>query len=188
VQICNMKKGNTNKVMPAELQKLYITQPLSIHSLNKRFTRHLTNCCLYLPPNEYVLLNWLIYYSDGINVVIYSTELLKQFDAASDRAIEIYGKDKIQYSVRLVNVRESFVKLVEKGMLIKLSKKNNYMVNPMMVYTHNNRIFNENNCQKAYMAILESADGDANKIKEGLTKYCDKLQSIFEKELRRTNI
>lgn len=65
------------------------------------------------------------------------------------------------------------------------------MVNPMMVYTHNFRIFSHHNCQKDYIAILESAktgskDGDNELIKKGLTDYCDKLNSIYEKELLRT--
>jgi hypothetical protein len=107
---------------------------------------------------------------------------------ASNRAIEIYGKDKVQYSSRLFNAREAMCKLIEKGMLIKLTKKYNYMINPMMVYTHNNRLFSENNCQKSYMAILDSADGDNELIKKGLTSYCDSLQDKFEKELLRTNV
>ena len=186
-----MSKGNTHLVESAELKNLYITQSLSIHSLNKRFTRHFTNCCLYLKPTEYVLLNWLIGYSNGINVVKYSSELLRKFDAASDRAIEIYGKERIEYTTSMTNARMAFISLIEKGMLIKLTKKSCYMVNPMMVYTHNFRIFSENNCQKSYMAILKSAktgskDGDNELIKKGLTDYCDKLNSIYEKELLRT--
>ena len=181
-------KGNTKKVEGTDLKQLYITQPLSIHSLNKRTTRHYFNACLYLKPTEYVLLNFITGYSNGINVIKYSIELLELFAAASDRAQEIYAKDKIQYTTSTTNAREAFISLIEKGMVIKLTKKSHYMINPMMIYTHNFRIFNENNCQKAYMAILDSADGDNDKIKQGLTKYCDKLYSIFEKELLRTNI
>lgn len=178
--------GNNKKVESAELKNLYITQPLSIHSLNKRFTRHLSNACLYLKPTEYILLNWLVGYSNGINVVKYSSELLRKFDAASDRAIEIYGKERIEYTTSMTNARMAFISLIEKGMLIKLTKKSCYMVNPMMVYTHNFRIFLEHNCQKSYMAILNDADGDNELIKKGLTEYCDKLNSIYEKELLRT--
>ena len=180
------ERGNTKLVQSAELKNLYITQPRSIHSLNKRFTRHLSNACLYLKPTEYVLLNWLVGYSNGINVVKYESELLRKFDAASDRAIEIYGKERIEYTTSMTNARIAFISLIEKGMLIKLTKKSCYMVNPMMVYTHNFRIFSENNCQKSYMAILERADGDNELIKKGLTDYCDKLNSIYEKELLRT--
>lgn len=179
-------KGNTHLVESTELKNLYITKPLSIHSLNKRVTRHLLNSCLYLKPTEYVLLNWLIGYSNGINVVKYESELLRKFDAASDRAIEIYGKERIEYTTSMTNARMAFIYLIEKGMLIKLRKKSHYMVNPMMVYTHNQRIFTENNCQKSYMAILKSAYGDNELIKKGLTDYCDKLNSIYEKELLRT--
>ena len=179
-------KGNTKKVDQVELKNLYITQSLSIHSLNKRFTRHYCNACLYLKPTEQVLLYWLVGYSNGINVIEYKTELLKQFDAASDRAREIYGKESIQYTTSTTNVREAFIGLVDKGLLIKLTKKANYMINPMVVYTHNWRIFKFNNCQKDYMAILEAADGDNELIKKGLTDYCDKLNSIYEKELLRT--
>jgi len=179
-------KGNTHLVESAELKNLYITQPLSIHSLNKRFTRHFNNCCLYLKPTEHVLLNWIVGYSNGINVVKYSSELLRKFDSASDRAIEIYGKERIEYTTSMTNARMAFISLIEKGMLIKLTKKSFYMVNPMMVYTHNFRIFSHHNCQKDYMAILDSADGDNELIKKGLTDYCDKLNTIYEKELLRT--
>jgi len=179
---------NTKKVESSELKNLYITQPLLIHSLNKRFTRHYCNACLYLKPTEHVLLYWLVGYSNGINVIVYSAELLRLFDAASDRAIEIYGKERIQYTTSMTNVREAFISLVEKGMLIKLTRKSNYMVNPMIVYTSNKVIFDVNNCQKAYMDILKSADGDNELIKKGLTKYCDNLLRIYEKELLRTNI
>lgn len=181
-------RGNTKLVENSELKNLYITQPLLIHSLNKRFTRHMTNACLYLKPTEHVLLYWLVGYSNGINVIVYSTQLLRLFDAASDRAIEIYGKERIQYTTSMTNVREAFISLVEKGLLIKLTRKANYMINPMVVYTSNKVIFDVNNCQNAYMYILKSADGDNELIKKGLTNYCDNLLRIYEKELLRTNI
>jgi len=124
---------------------------------------------------------------NGINVVKYSSELLRQFDAASDRAIEIYGKERIEYTTSMTNARIAFISLIEKGMLIKLTRKHNYMINPMMVFTYNHRIFLEKRCQQSYMAILKSADGDNELIKKGLREYCDKVQATYEKEIERTN-
>jgi len=178
--------GNTKLVEQSKLKCLYITQQLSTHSENKRMTRHFTNACLYLPQSDYVLFSWLVYSSDLANVITYSTELLKMFQKATERAIEIYGVDKVCYNTNIRNTRKSFISLVEKGLLIKLTNKSQYMINPYMVYSHNDRVYSPRNGHKAYLKIVNEFNGED--LANELTKLCDNIQAVFEKELNRTNI
>ena len=177
--------GNTKKVENTTLKELYITQRLSIHSETKKFTRHFTNTAFYLPVSDYVLFSWLVYYSDISNSFTYSAELLRMYDKASDRAIEIYGKDKILYSTSMTNARNSFMSLIEKGLIVKLSKKNQYMINPYMVCS-GSKFYNSNKKNKEYLDLVNSYKGDDLRI--ALTKFCDNIKDMFDKELLRTNI
>lgn len=178
--------GNTKIVESTTLKELYITQHLSVHSESKKFTRHFTNAAFYLEPSDYTLLSWIVYYSDSANVFTYSAELLRMYDKASDRAIEIYGAGKIQYKTSMSNARKSFISLVEKGLFIKLSAKGQYMINPYVVYSSNDRIYPPKKMIGMYLDIVSKYKGD--ELSKELTKMCDGIQKVFKKELLRTNI
>lgn len=177
--------GNTKKVEKTTLKTLFPRQELSNHSIRKGFTRHFTNTAFYLPPSEYVLFQWLVYYSDGANVFTYSAELLRMYDKASDKAIEIYGAEQIHYKTSMTNARESFISLIEKGLFIILSS-GEYMVNPYVVYSGASRRFSPKNTHKAYLKIVNTYEGEELSLE--LTKFCDEIQASFVKELLRTNV
>lgn len=178
--------GNTKIVEYTTLKELYITQHLSVHSENKKFTRHFTNTAFYLEPTDYTLFSWLVYYSDSANVFTYSAELLRMYDKASDRAIEIYGADKIHYKTSISNARKSFISLIEKGLIIKLSAKSQYMINPYMVYSSNDRIYPPKKMSQMYLDVVNKYKDE--ELTKELTNLCDSIQKIFKKELLRTNI
>ena len=168
--------GNTKKVENTTLKELYPRQELQTPSINKRFTRHYSNLGFYLPTSEYVLFNWLTYYSDQSSVFKYSAELLRVYAKASERAIDIYGSDKVHYTTSIDNVRESFISLIEKGLVIKISQKSKYMINPYVVFCHNNRLFSTTKKHKEYLDIIKECADDTSKLQLELTKLCDSIQ------------
>lgn len=177
-------RGNTKKVEQTTLKSLYITQDLSVFSYTKCLTRHFTNACFYLSPSDNVLLNWLTYYSNAHNVFTYSTQLLKVYDRASDRAIEIYGSEIVNYTTSMTNARMSFISLVEKGMVIKLTRKAQYMINPYMIYTKS-RLYPPSISHKRYLNVVNNYKGE--ELSKELTKLCDSIQKMFEDDIDRTN-
>ena len=177
-------RGNTKKVEQTTLKSLYITQDLSINSHTKCLTRHFTNACFYLSPSDNVLLNWLTYYSNGHSVFTYSTQLLKVYDKASDRAIEIYGACRVNYKTSMTNARMSFISLVEKGMVIKLTRKGQYMINPYMIYTKS-MLYPPRVNHAKYLNVVKNYKGE--ELAKELTKLCDNIQKIFEDDIKRTS-
>lgn len=175
--------GNTKKVEQCGLKELYPCQELLIPSTNKRFTRHYSNVGFYLPPSEYVLFNWLVYYSDQVNVITYSAELLKLYDKACSLAIKIYKPEKVTYTTSMDSVRDSFISLVEKGLIIKMSAKSKYMMNPYMVFSNNFRIFPAKLRHTQYLAVITKNKGDVDGLQADLTKYCDGIAKDFAKKM-----
>lgn len=158
--------ANTKKVESTKLIKLVPDTNLRRLSLERDVcSRHLMNACYILSPNEYTLLNFLIFMSKG-DVIRYSIVLLKQYDAATSRMIELYGTDKVHYSTSRDIARNSFINLIERGYLIRL-RKNDFMVNPIVVYPDK---ANPITIQKEYLDIISSEDIEVN-----LSKWCNKF-------------
>jgi hypothetical protein len=170
--------GNTKLIESITLKELLPKQELADHSTVKSFTRHWCNIYLYLDPTECALFSWLVGYSDQVNVFTYSTTLLQQFDKASDRAMEIYGVDKVKYKTSRDNARMTFISLVEKGLLIRIKGKNRFMINPYIVYPSNHRKFNRASRHKEYLDIIEYSSAD--KLAGELTEYCNDIEKIFK--------
>lgn len=177
------RSGNTKKVESAVLKDLLIRRDLSPQSINRCFTRHYTNMSLVTHPNQWSLFNFLVFMSDSSGSFKYSTMLIKQFSKAAELAKYHYKVGKIHYSTSPSIVRQSYIFLVENGLLVKLSLKGWYMINPFMVYNSNYRLFNGNKIMKEYLRVIQSAD-----ISTELTKYCDGIKEKVDKELLRTNI
>lgn len=167
-------KGNTKLIESITLKELYPRQQLSERSETKAFTRHWNNIYLYLDITECALFSWLVGYSDGCCTFTYNTTLLKQFDKASDRAMEIYGVDKVKYKTSRDNARMTFISLVEKGLLIRLSGKNRFMINPYMVYSSNPRYFPRTKKHKEYLEIVNSSSAD--ELSSRLTEFCNRIE------------
>jgi len=175
--------GNTRKAESAVLKDLLIKQELSPQSITRCFTRHYTNMALAIHPNQWALFNFLVFMSDSSGSFEYSTKLMSQFSKAAEHAKNHYKADKTHYSTSPSMVRQSYVYLVENGLLVKLSLKGWYMINPFMVYNSNYRLFNGKKIMKEYLRIVNSDDISAN-----LAKYCDGIKEKVDKELLRTNI
>lgn len=170
--------GNTKLIESITLKELLPKQELYDHSTTKSFTRHWCNIFLYLDPTECALFSWLVGYSDQVNVFTYSTTLLKQFDKASDRAMEIYGVDKVKYKTSRDNARKTFISLVEKGLLIRIKGKNRFMINPYIVYSGNPRKFSRASKHREYLSIVKNTSAD--KLESELTEYCNNIEKTFK--------
>lgn len=169
-----MSKGNTKLIESITLKELYPRQQLGDHSSTKCFTRHWNNIYLYLDITECALFSWLVGYSDGCCTFTYNTTLLQQFDKASDRAMEIYGVDKVKYKTSRDNARTALISLVEKGLLIRISGKNRFMINPYMVYSSNIRYFGRVKKHKEYLEIVNSSSAD--ELGPRLTEFCNRIE------------
>lgn len=99
-------------------------------------------------------------------VIKYSIVLLKQYDAATSRMIELYGTDKVHYSTSRDIARNSFISLIERGYLIRL-KKNDFMINPMLLYP---ALANPIKLQEEYLEVIASDD-----VEDSLSKWCNKF-------------
>lgn len=158
--------GNTKRVESTKLIRLVPDKKLKRTSLNRVIcSRHLVNSCFILSPNEYTLLNFLMFmFRSG--VIKYSIVLLKQYDAATSRMIELYGTDKVHYSTSRDIARNSFISLIERGYLIRL-KKNDFMINPMLLYP---ALANPIKLQEEYLEVIASDD-----VEDSLSKWCNKF-------------
>lgn len=146
---------NKSNIASSELSNLCIDKELAKSSLKVTVcSRNLFNASFILTPNEYTLLNFLVFMAEK-NVITYSIKLLKQYDKATSRMIEIYGSDKVMYSTSRDVARNSFIKLIESGYLIRLSGKNKFMINPMVVIPNG---LDPRNVQEMYLEALSSAD------------------------------
>lgn len=161
--------GDVKRVEKTNLVNLITNQSLQNSSLKVAYcTRHMINASFILSPNEYTLFNFIIFMSAD-NTIKYSTKLLKQYDIATTRIIEITGTNKVNYATSRDVARQSFISLIEKGYLIRLNSKNEFMINPMVVYPEGIDI---KQVHDEYLEIYNSED----KQKE-LTKWCNKLRN-----------
>ena len=172
------QRGNTKIIESVVLKEVYAIQELGVNSCTKSFTRHWCNIYLYLDASECALFSWIVGYSDQVNVFTYSTTLLQQFNKASDRAMEIYGVDKVKYNSSRDNARASFISLIEKGLVIRLSGNNRFMINPYMVYSSNIRKFPRLKNHKLYLEIINNYRGQ--ELQDKLTEYCDSIEKTFK--------
>lgn len=178
-----MLKGNTKLVESIKLKDLYPRQLLKMTSLNKKITRHFTNSAYYLSPDEYTMFNFVVFMSDSNCIFNYSTELLKMYDKATSRAIEIYGACRVSYKTSTTNARNSFISLIEKGLIIRLSKgKNRFMINPYVVHS-SIKLIDFNKIHKNYLEIIEKYKGE--ELSDQLTIFCDSIDCTLEKEKAR---
>jgi len=172
-------KGNTKLVESVKLKELYPRQQIT-KGFDKRITRHYSNSSYYLTPDEYTLFNFITFMSDVDCSIKYSTLLLKQYDKSTDRAIEIYGSDKVCYKTSMTNARNSFVSLVEKGLLIRLSVgKNLFMINPYVAFSMHS-YFPYKKIHSDYNNIVKSYIGQ--ELSDKLTELCDGIYNLKLKE------
>lgn len=178
------KQGNSEKVIGADIKQLHCCPDLSINSMNKAITRHYVNLHLILSPTELTLLNFIVFISDSINIVKYDMTLLKQFSKASSRAVELYSADsKIAYNTSIPSLRNTFISLVEKGLLVPMKAKGEYMVCPALVFNSNWRLFNIKKILQDYSKAYNSP-----RPSESLKCLCEDIKKLYINELSRTNI
>lgn len=177
------RKGNTEKVLSADIKSLHCCPDLKITSINKSITRHYVNLHLILPHTELSLINFLVFISDSVNVFTYETDLLIQFAKASDRAVDLYKAPKVKYNTSMPSLRNAFMNLVEKGLLVPLKDKGKYMICPSLVYSSNRSLFSAKKILSDYKECYNSPNPSLS-----LKSMCEDIKDRMEKELLRTNI
>lgn len=109
---------------------------LSVGKTKRVFTRHFCNLALWLSPDEFALLSFLVYSASADNTIKYSTRLLEKFIEAGNQALCEYVHPDCEnlFSRNLILRRKSFVSLVEKGLLLHTAKRHYFLINPMLTY------------------------------------------------------
>ena len=95
-------------------------------------TKHFTNLSLYMNPNMYALLTWLIYQSRNDNTIEYNVHLLEKYRRSVIAARDQYGPNGLK--IGLLSIRESFKWLIENGYLFLTYDRFVYMINPLLTY------------------------------------------------------
>lgn len=164
-----------NSILDTQIKELWPLPKLRERSLDKRFTRHWCNLALTLHPNELSLFSWLVYMSCRKNTFEWSVKLSKQYQKASELAVEYYKVENIIYSTSGKSVYKSFKWLIERGLIIKMTDKKRYMINPMIVYPASMK---GADVQKKYLELMESAGDSISDKEKELTKLCDRIYNL----------
>lgn len=106
---------------------------LSAQNRSRILTKHFTNTALYLNPNQYALLSWLIYQSNQDNSIRYNTHLLTRYRESVLSAGQKYN-GWLGLNISLPYIRAHFSWLIKNGYLLKCEDKLTYLINPMLSY------------------------------------------------------
>jgi hypothetical protein len=124
---------NTNLISSTKNIRLPYLPKLTGLKTNRVITKHYTNCALYLSPDRFSLLTWLIYQSRNDNSVKYSTHLLNKYSAAIKEANKEYnGLGWLKTSIQFI--RQDFKWLIENGYLFNNYEKDVFTINPLLSY------------------------------------------------------
>lgn len=127
---------NTKLIQQTEVQALPYFPILEAHKSNRVITKHFTNLPLYLNPNHFALLTWLIYQSKADNSVKYSTKLLLKYTATLLQCEQEYkdGNTVGRLFTSLPFLRVSFQYLIKQGYLLPSHLKGHFVINPLLSY------------------------------------------------------
>lgn len=95
-------------------------------------TKHFTNLAMYLDPELFALLSWLIYQSKADNSFKYSTQLLRKYSEAIKGCEKTYGSRRLSVDVK--RIRVNLKALIQSGHLLPTNIKNTFIINPMLSY------------------------------------------------------
>lgn len=109
---------------------------LTTGKTSRLVTKHFTNLPLWLSFDEVAFMNWLVYQIKANNTFRYSTRLLNQYCSSIRAGREQYGVMyyEVKITANIINSRKTLEGLIEKGLILPTSRKNNLMVNPMLTY------------------------------------------------------
>ena len=127
---------NTKLIQQTEVQTLPYFPILEAHKSNRVITKHFTNLPLYLNPNHFALLTWLIYQSKADNSVKYSTKLLLKYTATLLQCEQEYKDGNMvgRLFTSLPFLRVSFQYLIKQGYLLPSHLKGYFVINPLLSY------------------------------------------------------
>ncbi len=171
---------NTKLIEQTEVQSLPYFPILEAHKSNRVITKHFTNLPLYLNPNHFALLTWLIYQSKADNSIKYSTKLLLKYTATLLQCEQEYkdGNTVGRLFTSLPFLRVSFQYLIKQGYLLPSHLKGYFVINPLLSYREEYIRPNE------YKAICEEYQRIQNLNIEGGGKIkTDGLIAKFTKHL-----
>lgn len=114
-------------------KRLWNFPPLPDGKMGRVITKHFTNLSYTLTPNQYALLNFLIYNSGADNTVTYSVGLLEKYSLTVKAAKKLYsGETKLWLSEP--TVKKIWAYLVENGLLMPIGG-NKFLINPSLTFS-----------------------------------------------------
>jgi len=123
------------KVSDVLVVKVPYFPSLTAVKANRVITKHFTNLALYLPPDQFGLLAWLLYQCDGDNSFIYTTHLLKRYSTAVKSCSEIYQPSHLHYDLKAIRVNLKI--LIQFGYILPTLSRKRLIINPMLSYSGN---------------------------------------------------
>lgn len=121
------------KISELRVKKLWEFPPLPDGKQGRVITKHFTNLSYTLDPNQYALLNFLIYNSGADNTVIYSVGLLERYKLTVLAAKKLYGGEtKLWLSEP--TVKKILAYLVENGLLLHIGG-NKFLISPCLTFS-----------------------------------------------------
>lgn len=131
------RKGNTGRI--AGMQPVFFPQfeLLSQGSCGSSFifTKHYTTFFINLSITHDYLFKFLVHKSKSGGIVEYSTELLELFKAWIETSREHYGTELGPYlNTSVQKSREAFEDLIAWSILLPLKEKQEFLINPCLVY------------------------------------------------------
>ena len=103
-------------------------------------TKHFCNLPLYLNPNHYALLSFLVYQSNYDGTITYSNSVLLQYQKAVKDALIAYnsvGGEEFNQPLftSLPKTREYFKFLVNNSFLLHTSENRVFLINPSLAFS-----------------------------------------------------
>ncbi len=172
---------NTNIIAKSKTKSLPIFPELVIGKTNRRVTKHYTNTCLWLHPDYFSLLTWLMYQCYADNTFTYSTRLLNQYSKASYSAQKQYSGE-LKTVINLVYVRKIMKSLIEDGLILNTGTRNKMMINPMLTYEPDiiGRKQYAEVCKKYQSLVADDVIGFTNYFTNLVSRYLETKKKNYK--------
>lgn len=120
-------------IKDVKVQSLPVFPPLTAVKSNRVVTKHFTNLALYLLPDQFGLLAWLLYQCEGDNSFIYTTHLLTRYSAAVKACSEVYQPSHLHCDLKAI--RANLKTLIQSGYILLTSSRKRLIINPILSYS-----------------------------------------------------
>ncbi len=124
---------NNKNVEAVENERFPYLPKLTGIKTTRVITKHFTNLSMYLSPDHYNMLSWLIYQSRNDNTVVYSMHLMRKYRDTVLAAADKYGSE-VHLKCGINSNRDTFKWLISEGYLFCAPERLVYMINPLLTY------------------------------------------------------